>query len=59
MNFEALNNKEFDVEVELDLKGEIQEKSGSLPFKKVIRVGERAKIGFAKVQLINSTFFTF
>jgi len=45
MIFEAKNNKDIDVEVELSLKGEIKEKSDSLPFKKLVRVGEKVKLG--------------
>jgi len=49
MVFEALNTKDFDVEVELSVSGEIKEASGSLPFKRVVRIGQRAEIGRVKV----------
>jgi len=48
MVFEAKNNKEFDVEIELDLKGDVREASGPLPFKKVCRVGEKVFVGSIK-----------
>jgi len=50
MVFEAQNNRDFDVEVELTLKGDISEVTGSLPFKRILRVGQRAELGRIKVR---------
>jgi len=46
MIFEAKNTKDFDVEVELSLKGDVKEKSDSLPFKKLLKKGEKQKLGY-------------
>jgi len=48
MKFEAFNSRDFDVEVILEVKGDVREKSSSLPFKKIIRSFEKEKIGYIK-----------
>lgn len=48
MVFEAHNTRDFDVEVELDLKGHLVEQSGPMPFHKIIPAGKRATLGSAK-----------
>lgn len=48
MIFEAHNTRDFDVEVELDLKGRLIEQSGPMPFSKIIHAGKRAVLGSAK-----------
>jgi len=48
MHFEAENTKEFDVEVELDLKGKLVHQSGPLPFTKLVQSGQRVALGSAQ-----------
>jgi len=48
MHFEAENTKEFDVEVELDLKGKLVHQSGPLPFTKLVPSGRRVALGSAQ-----------
>jgi len=45
MLFEAYNTKEFDVEVELDVKGHVKDRSSNLPFRVVVPKGKRVAIG--------------
>jgi len=48
MTFEAENHKEFDIEVELDLKGQLLEHSGTLPFQRLVPSGKRVPLGTAR-----------
>jgi len=48
ITFEALNTKEFDVEVELDIKGRIKERSDSIPFRKNVLVGQKSLLGIIR-----------
>jgi len=45
MFFEAYNTRDFDVEVELNLKGTVRDRSSALPFKTVIPKGKKVAIG--------------
>jgi len=45
MLFESYNTKEFDVEVELDLKGIVKDRSSNLPFRVMVPKGKRVAIG--------------
>lgn len=45
-SFEAVNQKAFDVDIELDIPGNLSSQSGSLPFRCHLKSGQRTHVGW-------------